>query len=173
MIRTDFEYRNAVRRAQEDKDIMALQRKGFADQGFTEDEVEVLMQPSLSFHAQLTDEIKWYQNVRSGNELPVMRIGNIGRMLIALRISRGLTQKQLAQRLGVSEAQVSRDENNDYHGITIERIQRILNALNASVEAKVVLMSEDSPEYQSAPPHEPYCAEAEVTESDSPALELV
>lgn len=173
MIRTDSEYRIAVRRSQEDKVFMEQQRKSFADQGFTEAEVEVLMQPFLSFHAQLTDEIEWYQHVCSGDELPVTPIGNIGRMLISLRLSRGLTQKQFAQRLGVSEAQVSRDENNEYHGITIERVQRILNALNASVETKFVLMSEDSPEYQSAPLHMPYRGKAEVSEPEFLVLELV
>lgn len=109
------------------------------------------MQPSMSFHAQLKDEIQWYENVRNGNELPIMRISSIGRMLIGLRISRGLTQKQLALRLGVSEAQVSRDENNEYHGITIERVQRVLNALGASVEAKAVLSLEPTPGFDAAP----------------------
>ena len=61
-------------------------------------------------------------------------------MLIALRIYKGLTQRQLAERLGVSEAAVSRDECNEYHGITLERAQRVLDALGAmpALTAEVV-----------------------------------
>jgi transcriptional regulator with XRE-family HTH domain len=40
-----------------------------------------------------------------------------------------MTQKELAERLGVSESAISRDECNDYHGISVERAQRILDAL--------------------------------------------
>jgi transcriptional regulator with XRE-family HTH domain len=36
---------------------------------------------------------------------------------VALRIATGLTQRQLAETLGVHESQVSRDERNEYHGI--------------------------------------------------------
>jgi hypothetical protein len=37
----------------------------------------------------------------------------------------------------VSESLVSRDERNEYHGITVERAQRILDALNETVTAQV------------------------------------
>jgi transcriptional regulator with XRE-family HTH domain len=58
-------------------------------------------------------------------------------LLIALRIAAGMTQRQLADRLDVSEAQVSRDERNEYHGITVERAQRIIDALGAGVTVGV------------------------------------
>src|SRR4051794_6941641 len=37
----------------------------------------------------------------------------IGRLLIALRIAQGLTPRELAERLGISESLVSRDERNE------------------------------------------------------------
>lgn len=40
-----------------------------------------------------------------------------------------MTQRQLANATGVSEQIVSRDEKNEYHAITIDRAQRILDAL--------------------------------------------
>jgi transcriptional regulator with XRE-family HTH domain len=58
-------------------------------------------------------------------------------MLIALRIARGLTQRQLADRLGVPESQVSSDERNEYHGVTIERAARILDALGVRMKSLV------------------------------------
>ena len=61
----------------------------------------------------------------------VRNFDGLGRLLVALRISQGLTQRELADRLGVHESQVSRDERNEYHGITVERAGRILEAVGA------------------------------------------
>jgi len=58
-----------------------------------------------------------------------------GKALIALRIARGLSQKELADLLGVSEPQVSRDEKTEYRGVTQKRYARILKALG--VEERV------------------------------------
>jgi transcriptional regulator with XRE-family HTH domain len=68
---------------------------------------------------------------------PVDSFESIGQSLVALRIAKGLTQRELAQRLDVAEAQVSRDERNEYHGITIERAQRVLNAMGATVKVEL------------------------------------
>jgi len=71
-------------------------------------------------------------------EFPVItRLTQIGRLLIALRIAQGLTQRELAERLGISESLVSRDERNEYHGITVERAQRVLDALGETVTTRV------------------------------------
>jgi transcriptional regulator with XRE-family HTH domain len=51
----------------------------------------------------------------------------------------------LAGRLGISEAVVSRDERNEYHGITVDRAQRVLDALNASVVTQVEEVEPPSP----------------------------
>ena len=45
----------------------------------------------------------------------------LGHLLIALRIAQGISQRELARRLDVHESQVSRDERNEYFGITLER----------------------------------------------------
>ena len=47
----------------------------------------------------------------------------------------------MAEKLGVSEAQVSRDERNEYHGITVDRAQRVLDAMNETLRSRV----EDKP----------------------------
>jgi len=48
-----------------------------------------------------------------------------------------VTQRELAKRLEVSESQVSRDERNEYHGITVDRAQRVLDALGVEVTTEV------------------------------------
>jgi DNA-binding XRE family transcriptional regulator len=132
MIRSEVEYQVALRQLRENEQTRARMREAFASGGFTPEQVEELMEPTLCFHAQMEEEVEWYEAARRGN-LPVVRhLQGLGRLLIALRIYQGLTQRQLAERLGVSEAAVSRDEHNEYHGITVERAQRILDALGAT-----------------------------------------
>ena len=58
-------------------------------------------------------------------------------MLISLRIAQGISQRELAKRLDVHESQVSRDERNEYFGITLERAIRILDALNVRLRTTV------------------------------------
>ena len=58
------------------------------------------MQPRLSFDAQLAEETAWYEQVRRREIKPISNLAHIGRMLIALRIANGMSQKELADRLG-------------------------------------------------------------------------
>ncbi len=59
--------------------------------------------------------------------------------MIGLRIASGLTQKDLAKCLGVAEAQVSRDERNEYHGISLDRAQKIIRIFGVHLETKIAL----------------------------------
>jgi hypothetical protein len=43
----------------------------------------------------------------------------------------------LTDRLGVHQSQVSRDERNEYHGITVDRASRILEVLGVDVTTRV------------------------------------
>jgi transcriptional regulator with XRE-family HTH domain len=61
-------------------------------------------------------------------------------MLIAVRIAQGVSQRELATRLDVHESQVSRDERNEYFGITLERAARVLDALGARLRSQVKLV---------------------------------
>jgi transcriptional regulator with XRE-family HTH domain len=54
----------------------------------------------------------------------------LGHLLVSLRIAKGISQRELARRLYIHESQVSRDERNEYFGITLERAIRVLDALN-------------------------------------------
>jgi DNA-directed RNA polymerase specialized sigma subunit len=138
MIRNEKEYQEAVRRLAADETFMAQQRAALQALGLRPEEVERALEPALSFHAQLMEEVAWYERVRRRDFEAIQSLTAIGRLLIAARIANGLSQKDLAERLGVSEAQVSRDERNDYHGVTVERAQRILDALGETVSARLV-----------------------------------
>ena len=137
MIRTETEYQEALRRLKQDREVAAQQRDALTTARLNPEEVERAMEPLLSFQAQLEDEVTWYENACRGTLPTIHRLTEIGRLLIAVRISGGVTQRDLAERLGVSESVISRDERNEYHGITVERAQKVLDALNASIVTQV------------------------------------
>lgn len=137
MIRTYNEYTEAKKRLMNDLKIMEAQKNKMREIGLSDENIEEAMEPAVSFHHQLKEEVEWYERVKNGDFQPIKYIDEIGQLLIGLRIFFNLTQKELADRLGVSEAQVSRDEKNEYHGITIDRAQKILEALKADIEIRV------------------------------------
>ncbi len=142
MIRTDREYEEALRRLAEARAFAEAQRNSLEATGLPPDHLDLAMSPILAMQDQMAGEVRWYEEARRGDIRPVLHFSDIGLTLIALRIAHGLTQRQLAERLGVSEAQVSKDERHQYHGISIERAQRVLEALNGSVTVSVMSRSD-------------------------------
>jgi len=90
-----------------------------------------------SFRMQLEEEVEGYKKLKRGEFEELLNFQGMGRMLIALRIHRGLSQRQLAEKLGVHESQVSRDERNEYNGMTLERLTKILDAFGVSLRTTV------------------------------------
>ena len=107
------------------------------------------MAPMISFHAQLEEEVDAYTQMRRGDLGPLRSLTAIGRWLVGARIARGLSQAELAERLEVDPSQVSRDERNDYRGITVDRAQRVMDALGVrfTAEAESLLTTDDEAEY--------------------------
>jgi HTH-type transcriptional regulator/antitoxin HipB len=58
--------------------------------------------------------------------------------LVEARRAAGLTQAELAKRLGVSQAQVARIEKRGYDAYTLNTLRRYVQALGKSLEVKVV-----------------------------------
>jgi DNA-binding XRE family transcriptional regulator len=86
-----------------------------------------VIDPIESFHLQLKEEVVSYERLKRGEFDELENLRGLGQMLISLRIAQGISQRDLAKRLGVHESQVSRDERNEYFGITLERAIRILD----------------------------------------------
>ena len=141
MIRSEKEYREAVERLRQDEEVLALQKEKLEGLGLSEEEVRRALEPMLSFCAQLEEEVEWYERVRRRDFGIIRDLSAVGTLLIALRIANSLSQRELAEKLGGSEAQVSRDERNEYHGITVDRAQRVLDAMNETLTSRV----EDKP----------------------------
>jgi DNA-binding XRE family transcriptional regulator len=141
MIRNESEYKEAVARLSEERKRLAEHRKRLKEAGLAKDEIKRVVDPMESFHQQLVEEVESYERLKRGEFDDLENLRGLGQLLISLRISQGVTQRELAQRLDVHESQVSRDERNDYFGITLERAIRILDALNVRLLSKVEIES--------------------------------
>ena len=133
MIKTDAAYNSALERLRKDKEYLAEREKALQKDGLTPEEIQRVLEPEFSFHQQLCDEVEWYQKARRGDPQAISNFNQMGRLLIALRIASGLSQRELAERLGVHESQVSRDERHEYYGISVDRVQAILDVLGVEV----------------------------------------
>lgn len=139
MIRNENEYKQAVARADAERERFAAHVGAWKEQGFTPDQIAKLKEPLESFHLQLVEEVQSYERLKRGIFSELENLNGLGQTLIGLRISRGMTQRELARRLNVDETMVSRDERNEYHGITVQRAGRVLDALGARLVTKVEL----------------------------------
>jgi DNA-binding XRE family transcriptional regulator len=145
MIRSKTEYREAVKGVREEERRLSDQRAKLKEMGLGREEIKRAMDPLLAFHEQLKEEVESYERLKRGEFEEIRNFTGLGRLLIAVRISQGLSQRELAERLGVHETQVSRDERNEYHGITVERANRILEALGVEVRTTVASLSKALP----------------------------
>lgn len=137
MIRNESEYKDAVRRLGEQEERLKQQATQLKQTKLSKEEIQRVLDPVRSFHEQIKEEIASYERLKRGEFDELQNFSGIGRLLIALRIAKGLTQRELAERLEVSETQVSRDERNEYHGVTVDRANRILEALEVEVTSAV------------------------------------
>ncbi len=135
MIRNESEYQEAMCRLQEERKRLNDHKQHLEEMGLAENEVKRAIDPLRSFHAQLAEEVESYERLKRGDIAELMNLHGIGHTLIALRIARGITQRELASRLGVHESQVSRDERNEYHNMTVSRASRVLDALDVKMRS--------------------------------------
>jgi HTH-type transcriptional regulator/antitoxin HigA len=88
---------------------------------------------------QLEDELHEYDDLKAGElALPnVERLDQIAPFIAKIRIAKGVSQTELARRLGISKQVISRYEETDYQTVAIARLQEILDAIG--IKALVTL----------------------------------
>jgi transcriptional regulator with XRE-family HTH domain len=131
MIRNEKELRETKARLDEFIAQIESTRHELEEQHATAELIQLATEPLAVLAGELEFELAFYERLRTKgvSAVPSYPSSDSGKEIIALRIAKGRTQRKLAEELGVSEAQVSRDERNDYQGITQERRARILAAL--------------------------------------------
>jgi DNA-binding transcriptional regulator YiaG len=92
---------------------------------------------------ELRVQLKHYEQLRdgaiTGRELDSLR--DLPTALIEARIAAKLTQRALAQRLGIAEQQVQRWEATGYAGVGLDRLQDIADALDTRIRENVTYSS--------------------------------
>lgn len=68
---------------------------------------------------------------------------DVARQIYDLRKKAGLTQKQLADRMGTSQPHVARIESADYRSYSRKSLEKVAKVLNARVEVRVVPVDSD------------------------------
>lgn len=86
--------------------------------------------------ADLEQELEEYESLKAGGfELNELRaIDGVAPALIKGRIARGLSHKDLAERLGLKEQQIQRYEATDYVSASLGRIREVAHALSPDDE---------------------------------------
>jgi DNA-binding XRE family transcriptional regulator len=95
-------------------------------------EIETLRR-QIDHYEQLRDGHVTSREITSLRELPAA--------LIEARIAARLTQRQLAERVGVAEQQIQRWEANDYGGVNLDRLQSIADALGVQMRETITYRS--------------------------------
>ena len=81
--------------------------------------------------ADLEEEMRAYESLKS-DEFPMDElnvVAELATVLIKARVAQGLSQKDLAERLGLKEQQIQRYEATDYASASLARIKEVVNAL--------------------------------------------
>jgi DNA-binding XRE family transcriptional regulator len=84
----------------------------------------------------LKKQLELYQSLKNGESTCLPQLSP-GQKLIAVRILSGLTQRELAERLGISQAAINKDERNEYSGASFEKLSRVAFALECQLEVKI------------------------------------
>ncbi|HXM42900.1 MAG TPA: helix-turn-helix transcriptional regulator [Bryobacteraceae bacterium] len=137
MIRNETEYQEAAARLTDERNRLADHRARLKQAGLSKEEIKRVVDPMESFHLQLEEEVESYERLKRGEFEELDNLRGLGQLLISLRIAQGVSQRELARRLKVHESQISRDERNEYFGITLERAAKVLDALNARLHTTV------------------------------------
>lgn len=97
--------------------------------------------------ADLRAQLEEYDALRSGQRsvLQLDSFEELPRALIQARIASGLTQKQLADRLGLKEQQIQQYEASEYASASLARVTEVIRALGLRVREDIILPASPLP----------------------------
>ena len=86
----------------------------------------------------LKEELHIYESMRAGafslEQLEV--VSELSNMLIGARIAQGISQRELAERIGLKEQQIQRYEATDYTSASLSRIREVVSGLSGKTTAR-------------------------------------
>jgi ribosome-binding protein aMBF1 (putative translation factor) len=83
----------------------------------------------------LNEDVREYERLRASRRRHVdpQTLADLPQALIRARIARGLSQRELAERLGLKEQQIQRYEATGYATASLKRVIEVARALTANV----------------------------------------
>jgi len=132
MIRDERQYRIARAQAARFPEALCRRENDAADR--SERHPRLLSVQREALQSQLSDrvaEIQECEALKAGDFVfgQMKGIAELPRQLIRARIARGLSQRELADRLGLKERQIQRYEASDYASASFGRIRAVVSAL--------------------------------------------
>ncbi|MEA5448459.1 helix-turn-helix transcriptional regulator [Leptolyngbya sp. CCNP1308] len=149
MIKNERQYR--ITKAQIEKFSAALQV--LSTQAQEDQTIHPLLKKAEkeSLSSQLTEliaETREYEALQAGQRvvLELNSLEELPQALIKARIAAGLTQKDLAERLGLKEQQIQRYENTEYSSVSLARLIELSHALGIQIQEEILLPQSSSTE---------------------------
>jgi predicted XRE-type DNA-binding protein len=143
-IKSEQQYKSMKKRLEALTKQREEKRRKMEAEGLKEEHIKIALLCIDEMYYSTKYDVEEYERALSGNfDKETVSINQLGSYLIKLRIWKGLNQTELAERLGVSQEQVSKDENREYQGASIGKINRVLQALG--VERITILTSQQYP----------------------------
>ena len=101
-----------------------------------------------SQRSELSALVEEYEALKAGeySVLEVNSLEELPQALIKARISAGLTQKDLAQRLELKPQQIQRYEDTEYASVSLTRLVEVSKALGIQVQNEILLHQKSSAE---------------------------
>lgn len=139
MIKNERQNRISKAELRRFEEALEVHRQAGPREGFDPRLHEAMSASLQSEIDQLRAQVERYADLRAGRVRQRELKGFLDLLpaLIEARISAGLTQRALAERLGLPEQQVQRWEANLYSGVGVERLQEVADALGMQVTETV------------------------------------
>ena len=149
MIKNERQYR--ITKAQLAKFSSALD--SLLEQGQNDQSIHPLLRKAErdaleSQRSELSVLVEEYEALKAGeySVLEVNSFEELPQTLIKARISAGLTQKELAQRLELKPQQIQRYEDTEYASVSLTRLVEVSKALGIQVQNEILLPQKSSAE---------------------------
>ena len=141
MITNDRQYR--ITSAEVDRFQRTLERLRTSDVGHQDVHPRLIQAEREALEGQLQDlrqELEQYEALKQGevSGITVDSFDGLGLGLIKARIASGLSQKALAERLGLKEQQIQRYEADRYGSASYRRLQQVVRALGINIREEIL-----------------------------------
>ncbi len=131
MIKNERQYRiTKAQAARFAKALGALSQRTNADSGLHPLVAKAQEDAVKSQLEELETELREYESLKAGEfQLDSLKlVAELPSILIKARIAQGMSQRELAERIGLKEQQIQRYEATDYASASLARIRQVVSA---------------------------------------------